>query len=437
MEVVVAASVLAITVLAILSGLDASARSSSDNRQRTVASALAEQDLERMRGMKVADLSGYANTAPATVGGVKYTVNSNAQWVNDGTGAAASCADDGSSPGTYLQISSSVQAAQGARTAPVTLTSLMAPPVGAGSLAVRVRSAADQPVSNATITISGPAPHDTPPDNSVVQTGKTNATGCVVFGFLPTGTYTVQMTDAGWVDMQGNSPATTEQGVRPATISTATLIADRAASVTVRVQTKPFGSATFQDDYATVIQAANVALQPEGLKAFTVGSPRTSIGLTPLFPFTAGYTLYSGCKDSDPTKVGSPPNTTYFSNHPEAVATPAPGGSASATVIEPALNIKVTRNGSNYRSARVVVTSLTCGGTTTFNAGRSSTGLSPSYGLPSPGPGMPFGHYQLCADDGSRYVQVADVDDTNEDGTPLVTLNIDTSGPGRSPSGTC
>ena len=58
-EAIVAAAIFAILVLGVLAGIDGAAGSSGREKARSVASALAEQDQERMRGMRAVDLSNY------------------------------------------------------------------------------------------------------------------------------------------------------------------------------------------------------------------------------------------------------------------------------------------------------------------------------------------------------------------------------------------
>ena len=51
-EVIVAAAVLAIVALAVLSGIDAASSTSAREKARAVAASLAEQDQERMRSYR-------------------------------------------------------------------------------------------------------------------------------------------------------------------------------------------------------------------------------------------------------------------------------------------------------------------------------------------------------------------------------------------------
>jgi Tfp pilus assembly protein PilV len=57
-EIVVSAMLLVIVALGVFTAFDAGTRATAQERHRARANSLAEQDVERMRGMRIADLSG-------------------------------------------------------------------------------------------------------------------------------------------------------------------------------------------------------------------------------------------------------------------------------------------------------------------------------------------------------------------------------------------
>ena len=61
-EVMVGAIVLAIVTFAVLDGMSGAADTGERNRQRSVASTLAQQDIERLRSFEITDLSNYRET---------------------------------------------------------------------------------------------------------------------------------------------------------------------------------------------------------------------------------------------------------------------------------------------------------------------------------------------------------------------------------------
>src|SRR4051794_28668221 len=86
MEAVIAAAVLMIVILGVLKGLDTANRSSGREKARAIASALTEQDQERLRSFRALDLSNYEETRTVVVNNVSYTIDSKAEWVRDSTG---------------------------------------------------------------------------------------------------------------------------------------------------------------------------------------------------------------------------------------------------------------------------------------------------------------------------------------------------------------
>jgi hypothetical protein len=58
----VGAIVLAIVTFAVLDGMSGAADTGERNRQRSVASTLAQQDIERLRAFEITDLSNYRET---------------------------------------------------------------------------------------------------------------------------------------------------------------------------------------------------------------------------------------------------------------------------------------------------------------------------------------------------------------------------------------
>ena len=93
-EVIVSALLLGIIVVGTFTGLNSTNQSTSIDRARSQADALAEQDEERLRSLPVATLAKLETTPEAKTveqNGTKYTVTSNAKYVVDST-ATTSCA---------------------------------------------------------------------------------------------------------------------------------------------------------------------------------------------------------------------------------------------------------------------------------------------------------------------------------------------------------
>lgn len=411
-ETVMAAAILVIVVGAVLATLDASSAATTTNRVRTVAAALAEKDQENLRAMRTQDLAalvGAPKTTTTTVTTTKgskitYTTVSNVQWVRDATSGEANCTSN-SRQADYLQLTSTVSSqAMGKRMKPVQLRSLIAPRVGDGTLAVKVVNEADVGVSGIPITITGPAS----------MSSVTNAQGCAVFGHIDPGAYTVRATQLGYVDPAGKTTAETTGTVTAGTVNVTTLRYARAATVTVNFDTK-VGSTTPRPATSLALTAANSGIPSPGVRVFSApAAPLGTIVASGLFPFTDGYAFYSGgCASAKPTLY----QPSYYSTNPGSV-TVGPGGSATVTVREPAMNIKVTRanlqsGAPAFPTAHVVIKSTSPGCTDRFEF----NALTANGELPEPG--LPFGTYSVCADDSALYTNPANARRT----TVNITLN--------------
>ena len=393
-ETLISAAILVAVLIGVLASLDASAHTAAINRARTVAAALAEKDLERLRTLPAATLAAYpGSTATETVGPASYTVQSDAQWVHDTSGTPASCDSDGKRA-DYIRITSTVTSnVVGKRVKPVQMSSIVAPRVGSfganqGTLAVQLKDELGMPVSSTPVTITGP----------VTQSDSTNVLGCSVFGHIAAGAYTITANKPGFVDPSGNSTISQAANVTAGTKQTVPLQYAQAASVTVTFDTEVHGSKNAATSPA--LTAANSGL-PTGSRVFKPGAASGTITASGLFPFPDGYAFFSGgCATSDPLKFVPD----YFSSYPGFVKV-GRGGTASVTIREPAFNLRITR-GPNENSAAplkeayVVITSTEPGCTDKYVFDREN----PNGTLPEPG--LPFGRYTVCADDRNTGVNV-------------------------------
>jgi len=79
-EVVVSAGLLMVVAGGVLAGIDGPANISGRTEARTQESAIAQDDIERMRSMTFASLVGYTNTTTVPLNGANYTRTSTAVW---------------------------------------------------------------------------------------------------------------------------------------------------------------------------------------------------------------------------------------------------------------------------------------------------------------------------------------------------------------------
>jgi Tfp pilus assembly protein PilV len=430
-ETLVAAAILVTILLAVMATLDTASSTTAANRGRTVAAGLAEQDQERMRSMSAADLSNYHTTSTEQIGKVTYTIDSRSDWIRDSTGGAETCTAN-SKQADFMRITSTVRSnVVGRKIKPVQIRSIVAPRVGSfganqGTLAVSIKDGAAAPQVGLPVSVVGPES----------LSDVTNAQGCAVFGHVPVGTYAVNVQVPGYVDPSGANAINVNKAVTPQTVQTQVIQYAQGAFITANFTTK-VGNAPEQPTKGTATVASNAALPSPGVRIFSApAGGATSITTGALFPFSDGYSLYSGtsgCAENRPTQY--PGEDDYFAQF--GFAKPGAGQTAVVNVREPALNFQVLRGSGStfnpYGSANVVITSPSC------NTKYSSNPLNSNGTLQDPG--FPFGTYTICADDGSRRVTVTGVQNfkseglaLNADGTPTLKLQINTS---SSTSGRC
>ena len=395
MEVVVSAAVLIILVLGVLAAVDSVSRTAAANQGKTVASTLLEKDIERMRSYRTSDLDRFetieTETRTVKVGTIEWKITSKAQWVTDTTGEDISCAAS-AERGSYLRITSSVIPVKApANAKPMTMSSIVAPQPGKGTLTALVRNGAGQPVVGLPVQADGPTP----------ATKTTNAAGCAVFDESEAGSYKLRLDYSGWVNSDGVRLVEKSGTVSAGNLTTVEFVYDRAGEFPVSVVTRRPGATSDVADRSNGVIAAHTGVST-GFRAMTAtGTGTTGFNFTGMFPFPTPYEVYSGtCTGNNPAK---PPNANYFSTHPAAVAKVDPGATGPArTVLEPAIDVTATyRNSSNQTNnangARVFAYPKTTGcdaarielGSTTSTDGRIAANTTA-------GPGLPFGSYDMC-----------------------------------------
>ncbi len=415
-EVVISAVILAVVGTAVLAGVDGSVTTASRNRARSIEAALAEQDQERMRSFRAAQLNNYSETRTVTVAGISYSVASKTEWWRDGSGTV-SCTND-SSQASYMRITSTVSPLGGRRGPPVTQSSLLTPTNGTfdstqGLLAVAIIDRNGAPRPGLLVNISG---------NGVALSSTGNSAGCSVFGYLPQGTYTVTVSAAGLVDRNGNANVSQTASAVGGTATVFTMELDQPSRIDTTFDTK-VGTANPVAAPAQSITVTNPNLPAPGTKSFSISpapfpSTPNTISATNLYPFTGGYGVYAGnCSANDPRTY----NSNYFSTNPGLVSV-TPGATQTVTVRVPAINV-VVRNSANaiLTNANVLVLPIDSGCSETYPVQKTnSSGAMPN-------PGFPFGNYYVCADDGNRRKRFTFLANTSPSGTATTTLTLPSS----------
>jgi type II secretory pathway pseudopilin PulG len=382
-EVVASAALLLVVAVGVLAGIDGPSAISANNKAHSTSADLAQQDQERMRALPVSQLLGYSETRTVAVAGVNYTVFSKVSWVRDAAGdtdTSCTSAPDDENSGDYLKLTSRVSSKASRR--PVQLDSLLAPPPGTagsatGNLSVQIKNHVDAPVIDLPVTINGP----------VGQTVNTNDAGCAFFGPIPTGSYQVTFSRAGWVDPTGVNAVSLTSSVTAGSTNVVNHLYAQAASISVTIETRVNG--VTQPSNSTAVTVANGSL-PAGTLTFPISPAASARTVTNLFPFPSGYGVWSGgCVSGNPAANGQP----------AVVATPGAGGSASVTVREPAINPAVT-GVTIPPGARFVATSTSSGCTEKFIQTVNAQSKLPD-------PGHPYGQYKLCGDYSGVYADLA------------------------------
>jgi Tfp pilus assembly protein PilV len=389
-ETLVSAALLVVIALALLAGADRATSTAGQNRARSTAAAIAEQDQERMRSMPVTALSNYhplARTVPA--GAVNYSVASRADWVRDSTATTASCTDTGQAD--YLRITSTVTSnIAGKSIKPVAMSSIVAPPVGSfdpnqGTLAVLIKDSADRPVVGMNVSIAG----------GTSLSDATNSAGCAVFAYIPKGQYHVLLNTPGWVDPANVTPVDFLATVSASSVTVASHNYDRAVKVAVSYETWVSGAAVASQGWGATAAQNTTAGLISSFKA--TAPPQTTVDATSLYPLSTGYKFYAGeCAGATPET----PISNWFTTVPGSgnVLTPAPGATnGTVTVRQPPLTL-VVKNGSSLLGGANVVLTPQSAGCTKLTLKTDASGRANKTATTPFDPGVPFGKYDVCVD---------------------------------------
>ncbi len=337
-EVLVSALMVILIATATARALIASNHFAGDQRFRSQADSVASQDQDRLRGMSDEQLNGLNQSRTVTLNGTNFTVQSTASYLD--TTGGSSCS---STAAAYYKIISTVSWTENFSSRPATLSeqAILSRPVS-GDLLTQVTDQTGAGLASVTVTPSGPS----------TQSALTDSNGCVLFAGLTPGSYTVSLADSGYVDPNGNSPATgtasvTATGVaRPAG---GTFHLGKAGTITANL-TASGGTAEADGVSYTGTGASYGMSSPLVAPKTAPASPASSISAGQLFPFygasayTNNYTVWGGrCPGQQPP---TPTQTTVN-----------PGGTTTQPVAEPLLKLStVTYNGSAVKPTDVRLT---------------------------------------------------------------------------------
>lgn len=394
-EVLVSALVLALVAAGVAALLSATTRSAADERNHSEAYSLAQEDLSRMRSMRISELARLpATPRTVTLNSTKFEIKSSGTFVSDST-ATSSCTE-GSSSADYVSVASEVTWTKSRN--PVVLKSIITPVSGAldpshGNVTFSVKNGANLPLPGVTLTSSA-------------FTGTTDENGCVTFPDIATASYTVTPSGSavGRVDKDGKAPAAMSVSVAPEVTTLVQLAYDIPGGATVSFTARPAAGAEPKPVKADSIVVSNVKMTetksfgtPGGTRSLSIAAPATS-----LFPFSTADAVYAGsCGNDNPNPSGE-------TNGPGAAGVGSlqitPNGNAAATVQLPALYLNVWKGTPSKPetlvSAPHVITIDKGCKVGTNQVKRTYTGVEGH--LPPQEVGLPWGTYEVCADNGSR-----------------------------------
>jgi len=414
-EVLVSALVLLIFSVGVVTVLTSSSRATAQERHRTQANMLAEQELERVRSLRIADLVTWNSTryvledgTPLTTGcptsGAQslqtcYTINSQSQFQPEPAATSGCTAGTGSRD--YLLLTVSVSWTGMGVLHPVKASTIASPPSGSvvpnsGTILVNVVDSRNVGISGVVLTGSGAG----------TFSGTTGSTGCVLFRNLAAGNYTMAVggTAAGMVDQNGNAPSNQTVSVVDQGTNTVNLQYDRPGALRVSFTTKDYAGAVVNST-ADGITASNSGMSVA--KTFTGANSPTLTTTSTLFPFPSPstYSVYAGtCPTNNPDPTANGSNPLAFAN----VTVPIAGtGTTPDGVIQlPSLQLTVRTGASSASPGTVVngadvhITDMTCNPVVTRIYGTNNSGqLADGTGTAATDPGMPYStNYRICAD---------------------------------------
>jgi type II secretory pathway pseudopilin PulG len=358
-ELVVSALLVVIIAAGLAEALIAGTDFSADQRLRTQADAVAQQDQERLKGLSDEQLTALAQTRTLTLDNTIFTVKSSAAFLDASGGSSCQ-----SKIAAYFRLVSTVTWSATATTPAhsVTEATIMTRPA-AGSLIVQVVDETGAWLPGVMITATGQTTGSS-------QSAVTDASGCVVFSGLPglpVQSYGIIAAAAGHVDWDGNdSPPNVTAAVNGTGIATPNLnplIMGRAGSITASFATTASNGVqviTGVPGYYLTYYGSlghHMSSTPTATASPMPSQTISTLPSTPskqpqsLFPFASlpgpsyanNYQVWAGQCDQEqpgqPPVIGSPGvQTNYATVTPGAVAVPA-------TVVEPALDAAISYNG--------------------------------------------------------------------------------------------
>lgn len=383
-EVLISALLVAVIAIGTFNAFDVSGQITADQRAHLQATTLAQQDEERLKGLTSSELSSLSETRSVTVQGRKYTIASKAQFISDTTGGSTCTGSSASAD--YFETNTEVSWASLGSRPKVVETGLVAPPAG-GEILLTVEDGRGGKTPGMTVSGTGPQ----------ALSGTTPASGCLIFGPLEEGTYTITASQAGYVGENGETePPTSERTVSATGQTTVgkTFIFNKAGEITAKLTTSltgaPAGQATnvvIKNSLLKTVNEMRTLLTTDALTKGEISSPKT------IFPFSSKYQIYAGsCPSNSPENFGAGKPTEILVE---------PGAEPETTLALPSLIVLVysgtTTSSGLVSKPEVWIKDMDTGSeckTKGFNPKTVTTPNTTTGDLESPG--LPYGKYSVC-----------------------------------------
>jgi Tfp pilus assembly protein PilV len=385
-EVVVSALILVTVTGGVIRVVSATGKSGAEERHRSQAFSIAQEDQARLRSTRIADLATAIAPRTVTLNGTPYEVTSTATSVSDKTGTTT-CGTGARAD--YVRLSSEVSWPSMRETAaPIKIESIVSPVTGSldptsGNLSVTVNNASVPAVPISGVGLSGSGPGS--------FSGSTDSNGCALFGGQPAGNYTLTPTlSSEYVDFNGKKPSAITVSVTGGTTTPVVLEYDKEGSVKVGFTARG-SDGVIRTSAADAITATATGMTP-GTRTFGTpgGTPTSMIEAKPLYPFNYTYNFFAGsCAANKPEGGLGAANE----------RAPSGGPAASTTIQLPTLYLTVknssgsTAEKAGLKNAKVTVTDTKCS--------VGSTAVKRSYLTTEagalPDPGLAWSTYDICA----------------------------------------
>ena len=290
-ELLVAVTVFALVFAAVSIGIGRALELNRGNRNRSAAAYLAARQLEEVRARSFSSVALGSTTCAYTTSSCNlpspYTVTQNVVWASPGSTSTSCDVPATSGAGlAYKRVTVTVTWPDMGGVAPVTSQTLLTPPAGSydpndGHILVQAFDRDALPLAGQTVSLTGP--------ESASQT--TTADGCAFFAYLDPGTYTASLSTTGYVDRQGNRPATQAAGVTASQITKVQFDYDEAATLSVGLVAPSL--VVIPSGIAMTVANSNLTVGTKSFSQAATGSGTTRT-ITPLFPYASGYQVWAG-----------------------------------------------------------------------------------------------------------------------------------------------